>query len=92
MLLDWEYACDNDPLFDLASLIGYHNLSDKKAHDLLSAYAGGPDPAMADLLEEQVRLYDAIQWLWLANRHMITPTSAQGAQQSTPGQCVETVR
>ena len=80
MLLDWEYACDNDPLFDLASLIGYHNLSDKKAQDLLSAYSGGPDPPMADLLEDQVRLYDAIQWLWLANRHMITPTSVQAAR------------
>ena len=80
MLLDWEYACDNDPLFDLASLIGYHNLSDNMAQDLLCAYAGGPDPALAELLEEQVRLYDAIQWLWLANRQMITRTPAQASR------------
>ncbi len=80
MLLDWEYACDNDPLFDLASLIGYHNLTEKTAQELLSAYAGGTDPALAERLEGQIRLYDAIQWLWLANRQMITRTSHQAAR------------
>ena len=77
MLIDWEYACDNDPLFDLASLISYHDLSDRKAQALLSAYAGGTDPAMKELLDEQVRLYDSILWLWLANWHTITRTSHQ---------------
>ena len=80
MLIDWEYACDNDPLFDLASLIAYHDLSDKKAQHLLSAYAGGASRELAERLAEQVRLYDAIQWLWLANRHVITPTSVQAAR------------
>ncbi len=80
MLLDWEYACDNDPLFDLASLISYHDLSDKKAQDLLSAYAGSADPAMKESLDEQVRLYDAIQWLWFANRQTITHESGQVAR------------
>ncbi len=80
MLLDWEYACDNDPLFDLASLIGYHNLTEKTAQELLSAYAGGTDPALVEQLDGQVRLYDAIQWLWLANRQMITRTPAQASR------------
>ena len=80
MLLDWEYACDNDPLFDLASLIAYHDLNDGKSRELLSAYSGGTDPAMKELLDTQVRLYDAIQWLWLANRHMITRKPAQAAR------------
>lgn len=80
MLLDWEYACDNDPMFDLASLIGYHDLNDDKSHALLSAYSGGTDPAMRELLDDQVRLYDAIQWLWLANRQMISRTPDQGAR------------
>jgi len=80
MLLDWEYACDNDPLFDLASLIAYHDLSDKMAQDLLSAYAGGESRELAEQLQEQVRLYDAMQWLWLAIRHMITGTAAQAAR------------
>ena len=80
MLLDWEYACDNDPLFDLASLISYHDLNDDKSHELLSAYSGGTDPAVKELLDGQVRLYDAIQWLWLANRQLITRTSHQAAR------------
>ena len=80
MLLDWEYACDKDPLFDLASLIAYHDISDKKAQDLLSAYAGGESRELAEQLQEQVRLYDAMQWLWLAIRHMITGTADQAAR------------
>jgi thiamine kinase len=76
-LLDWEYACDNDPLFDLASLIGFHNLSMERRSVLLSAYAGGSSPALSERLAIQVRLYDAIQWLWLANRQIITRSSAQ---------------
>ena len=80
MLIDWEYACDNVPLFDLASLIAYHDLNDDKAHELLSAYSGGADPDTRELLGEQVRLYDAIQWLWFANRQMITYESGQVAR------------
>jgi thiamine kinase-like enzyme len=80
VLLDWEYACDNDPMFDLASLIGFHNLDDGRGSVLLRAYAGGGDPVLAERLESQVRLYDAIQWLWLANRHVITHSDAQAAR------------
>jgi thiamine kinase-like enzyme len=79
-LLDWEYACDNDPMFDLASLIGFHNLGHDRQSVLLSAYAGGNDAESRERLEIQVRLYDAIQWLWLANRQMITRSSAQAAR------------
>lgn len=79
-LLDWEYACDNDPMFDLASLIGFHNLEDDRQSVLLNAYAGGDDFVLKEQLEVQVRLYDAIQWLWLANRQALMPTSAQAAR------------
>ena len=79
-LLDWEYACDNDPMFDLASLIGFHNLVDGRQSVLLNAYAGGNDLVLKERLDVQVRLYDAIQWLWLANRQVVTPTSAQAAR------------
>ena len=79
-LLDWEYACDNDPMFDLASLVGFHNLDDDRQSDLLNAYAGGNDFALKEQLDVQVRLYDAIQWLWLANRQVITRTSAQATR------------
>jgi thiamine kinase len=79
-LLDWEYACDNDPLFDLASLVGYHNLDERLALALLDSYAGGADAALRDRLAAQVRLYDAIQWLWLTNRHRLSPNAQQAAR------------
>ncbi len=79
-LLDWEYACDNDPMFDLASLIGFHNLKPDRQSVLLDAYAGGKDAGLAERLEIQIRLYDVIQWLWLANRQMITQSAAQAAR------------
>jgi thiamine kinase-like enzyme len=80
MLLDWEYACDNDALFDLASLIGFHDLDARHADALLGAYSGSSDAALRERLEEQVRIYDAVQWLWLANRHRLSPNSRQAAR------------
>ena len=77
MLIDWEYSCDNDAMFDLASAIGFHNLDKRSAATLLNAYAGGEDAALRERLEEQVRVYDAIQWLWLASRHLVFPSAAQ---------------
>lgn len=71
-LLDWEYACDNDPLFDLASVVGYHDLDEALAGALLDAYSGGADGELRDRLVEQVRIYDAIHWLWLANRQLLS--------------------
>jgi thiamine kinase len=79
-MIDWEYAGDNDPLFDLASIIGYHNFDDRMALHLLSAYAGGTNPELQEHLTAQLRLYDAIQWLWLATRHRTTPNNKQAAR------------
>lgn len=73
-LIDWEYAGDNDPLFDLASLIGYHGLSPATAKALLSAYTGREAAADRENLDRQIRIYDAIQWLWLAVRQIDNPT------------------
>jgi len=77
MLIDWEYACDNDPLFDLASVIGFHNLDQERAGILLDAYVGGQDQEISERLAEQIRVYDAIQWLWLASRHLVFPSKQQ---------------
>jgi len=76
-LIDWEYSCDNDPMFDLASAIGFHNLDDSRAQVLLSAYSGGHDGELIERLAEQVRIFDAIQWLWLATRQLVIPGSWQ---------------
>jgi aminoglycoside phosphotransferase (APT) family kinase protein len=67
-LIDFEYARDNAPLFDLASLVGWHNLAEPLAINLLAAYTGN---AAADSWQEfsaQCRRFDAIQWLWLSMR------------------------
>jgi len=79
-MIDWEYAGDNDPLFDLASVVGYHNFSKQRAQHLLSAYAGGTDSELEEYLAEQLRLYDAIQWLWLAARHLVSPNHKQAVR------------
>lgn len=79
-LLDWEYACDNDPLFDLASLIGYHDLSEAQAELLLDACAGAVNPELRSRLQLQLRLYDAIQWLWLAVLHHLSRHQSQRAR------------
>ena len=64
--LDWEYACDNDPLFDLAVVVAHHGLSDAQAGILLDAYFNGDGASWRDKLDTQVRLYDALLWLWTA--------------------------
>jgi len=66
--LDWEYACDNDPCFDIATLIVHHELSDDHANLLLNTYSDGDSGCSRSRLLEQMRLYDALYWLWLAAR------------------------
>jgi len=79
-LIDWEYACDNDPLFDLASLAGYHDLDERAVAALLAAYAGGVDGEMRERLSAQRRLFDALQWLWLAAQQVLSPKDGQLAR------------
>lgn len=67
-LIDWEFAGDNAPLFDLASLIGFHDLDERQAGVLLESYLGRADAAARQALLQQRIVYDAIQWLWLAAR------------------------
>ncbi len=66
--LDWEYACDNDPMFDLATLVEHHLLSDAIADRLLDVYFNGAGESWRAKLAEQRRLYLALHWLWLAAR------------------------
>jgi thiamine kinase-like enzyme len=64
--LDWEYACDNDPLFDVAVVVAHHGLSDRQAGILLDACADGNSVWRREQLAIQLRLYDALRWLWAA--------------------------
>ena len=79
-LIDWEWAADNDPMFDLASVIAYHDLESRQVDALLSAYAGNDDSSLREQLREQLRLFDALQWLWLAAREANHPDTAQAAR------------
>ena len=67
-LLDWEYACDNDPFFDLATVIAHHKLPEASAERLLDAYFDGNGRRWLPQLEQQIRLYNALLWLWSASR------------------------
>lgn len=66
--LDWEYACDNDPFFDLATIVEHHELSEDQVHRLLDAYFAEGGARWRDKLRQQQRLYLALWWLWLASR------------------------
>ena len=68
MFLDWEYACDNDPFFDLATIVEHHELSDEVSARLLDAYFDGDGQRWWPHLLEQRSLYLALYWLWLASR------------------------
>ena len=64
--LDWEYACDNDPLFDLAVVVAHHGLCNRQAGVLLDAYFDGDGSPWREQLQIQIRLYDALYRLWAA--------------------------
>jgi len=66
--LDWEYACDNDRLFDLATIVEHHELSEQLAATLLDAYFDGEGGRWQAQFDKQRRLYRALLWLWLASR------------------------
>ena len=68
MFLDWEYACDNDPFFDLATVIAHHGLSNRQAELMLDAYFDGDGTRWRRQLADQERLYRALCWLWAAAR------------------------
>lgn len=66
--LDWEYACDNDPLFDLATIAEHHELDEQQTCTLLDAYCVGRGEHRRANLAKQQRLYLALLWLWLASQ------------------------
>ncbi len=68
MFLDWEYACDNDPMFDLATVVEHHDLPDESALRLLVAYFGSDGARWLHELAGYRRQYRALYGLWLAAR------------------------
>lgn len=66
--LDWEYACDNDPFFDLATIVAHHGLLPVQSDYLLDAYFDGDGQRWREQLARQARVYDALFWLWQTAR------------------------
>ena len=66
--LDWEYACDNDPLFDLATVAAHHALAWAQRRVLLDAYVGGDASQWHEPFAQQVELYEALLYLWQHSR------------------------
>lgn len=73
--LDWEYAGDNDPLFDLATIVEHHELDEAQAETLLCAYDGGRIANRRTALEEQRSTYLALLWLWTCARSDQNPAA-----------------
>jgi thiamine kinase-like enzyme len=71
MFLDWEYACDNDPFFDLATIVEHHELGEPQVEVLLNAYFEGDTRYWETNLQEQRRCYLALLYLWMASRAAI---------------------
>lgn len=67
MFLDWEYACDNDPLFDLATVVEHHELNESQVALFLDAYFHGDGRRWREYLEEYRKLYLALVLLWMAS-------------------------
>jgi thiamine kinase-like enzyme len=68
VLLDWEYAGDNDPLFDLAAALEHHAVGPVGAGVLLDAYFGRDAGRYLVRLERMRAAYRALVSLWSASR------------------------
>jgi len=77
--LDWEYACDNDPFFDLATIVAHHTLTQEQSDLFLDAYFDGDGKRWREQLDRQVDVYDALLWLWSA---AVPENKVQGDQGS----------
>jgi thiamine kinase-like enzyme len=66
--LDWEYACDNDPFFDLATIAAHHDLTRKQRGILLDAYFEGDGERWYGQLQRQADVYEALLYLWKRSR------------------------
>ena len=66
--LDWEYACDNDPMFDLATVAAHHGLTKQQRSVLLDAYFGADGSRWHEQLALQAEFYNALLYLWLKSR------------------------
>jgi aminoglycoside phosphotransferase (APT) family kinase protein len=67
-LIDWEYAADNDPMFDLATVVVHHRIGPAGRDRLLTACFDGAAAANREHLLDSCKAYRALAWLWRASR------------------------
>jgi thiamine kinase len=60
--VDWEYAGVGDPLFELAAVIGYHDLDGEARDVLLAAHGGAFKPQH---VAQMCLVFDCLHALWL---------------------------
>jgi thiamine kinase-like enzyme len=72
--LDWEYACDNDPLFDLATIVVHHDMAERQIQTLLDAYFDGDGSRWREQLDRQAGVYESLLYLWERARLWRLPT------------------
>ena len=65
-LIDWEFACPGDPLFDLAVVVGHHDLNVDQGRALLGAARGRVHPSDWRGLTHLVDGYGNVRLLWEA--------------------------
>ena len=65
-LIDWEFAAPGDPLFDLAVVIGHHDLDVGQGRALLGAARGRVYPSDWRALTHLVEGYENVRLLWEA--------------------------
>jgi len=65
-LIDWEFAAPGDPLFDLAVVIGHHDLDSGQGRMLLGAARGRVHPSDWRALTHLVDGYGNVRLLWEA--------------------------
>lgn len=73
VLIDWEFAALNDPMFDLAVVTAHHNVSDAGKLELLAGYGLSPSHPTAQKLAAWERVYRCLHWLWIAAGYQREP-------------------
>lgn len=63
-LIDWEFAAPGDPLFDVAVVIGHHDLDVRLSRALLGAARGRVHPSDWRALTHLVEGYGNVRLLW----------------------------
>lgn len=64
-LIDWEFASPGERWFDLAAMIAWHKLSERKQLRLLDAYLGRkPSAHERDAVVRNIASFDALCTLW----------------------------